>query len=207
MNESKNFKKRAIQYWFNDGLNEIGIGIVFLILAGYFYLESTIQKTGFLRLVLDISLILIILGSFYLVNQGIRYFKENLTYPRTGYVSYQRNRKLPRWLTGLIAGIIGALVAGLIIRGNLMNWLAALTGIFLSLVFIFLAFRVGLLRFHILALLLLGTGFALSSFNIDPTLGTSAVYFVGGVFVMLSGLITLFTYLRHTDKPDIEVHE
>ena len=207
MDNVQKIKKRAFQYWFSDGLNEIGLGFVFVVLGIYFLLEDLLSQTGLFRLIVDSSLILVILGSLWLVNRGIRYFKENVTYLRTGFVTYDRTRHLPRWVTGLIAGITGALIACLLVQSNLLNWLPALTGGILSLVFLYLAFRVNLVRFHVLAILSLVFGFSFSWIDIDPTLGTSAVYLMTGFSTFVSGLSVLFRYLRNSPRPEKLIDE
>ena len=76
MNTVEKTKKRTMQYWFRDGLPEIGMGFVFVVLSIYFYLQFKLSQSGLIRVILDISLILIILGSIWIVNTGIKYFKE-----------------------------------------------------------------------------------------------------------------------------------
>ena len=200
-------RKKAKQYWFNDGINEIGLGLVFLILGIYFFLMVSLKWTGLIRTIFDSSLLLVMLGTFWLINSGIKYFKENLTYPRTGFVSYERSRRLPKWVTGLIAGITGALIASLLARENLLRWLPALSGAVICLVLLLIAFRIQLFRFHILALLSLCYGLIFSNFEIEPMLGTSAVYSLCGISVLFSGVCILVTYIHSTSPPGNQSNE
>ena len=207
MNSVEKTKKRSYQYWFRDGLNEIGIGIVFCILGIYFLLEFKLSQTGPIRFILDSSLILITLGSIWTVNRGIRFFKENLIYPRTGYVAYNNTRRLPRWVNGLIGGVVGAFFATFVISRNLIEWLPAITGIIISFVLLYIAFKINLLRFYILALLSFGSGILVSLMKIDSQLGICLVYSSSGIALIFSGLIFLIHYLRHTNKSELAKDE
>ena len=65
MNENKLNKTylRTIQYWFEDGIAELGIGGLFLLLGIYFYLQATLEN-GFLADLLSASFALIFIGGW-----------------------------------------------------------------------------------------------------------------------------------------------
>ena len=196
MDELDKAKQRSFQYWYMDGLNEIGFGCLMLLLGLYFYLEGALSQTSTLRVILDSSLILVILGGAWLISRGIKYFKEKITYPRTGYVAYAQKRRTPRWLTAIIAGLAGAFFAAIIIQGNLLKWLPALTGIVLCLVMVFMAARANLLRFYLLAAVALIIGVVITLSNFEQSVGLSAVYALFGLTLLISGIRSLVLYLR-----------
>ena len=196
MDELDRAKQRSFQYWYMDGLNEIGFGCLMLLLGLYFYLEGALSQTSTLRVILDSSLILVILGGAWLINRGIKYFKEKITYPRTGYVAYAQKRRPPRWLAAIIAGLAGAFFAAIIIQGNLLKWLPALTGIVLCLVMVFMAARANLLRFYLLAAVALIIGVVITLSNFEQSVGLSSVYALFGLSLLISGIRSLVLYLR-----------
>ena len=207
MNTVEKTKKRTMQYWFRDGLPEIGMGFVFVVLSIYFYLQFKLSQSGLIRVILDISLILIILGSIWIVNTGIKYFKEKLTYPRSGYAVYNQTRRFPRWVNGLMGGIAGAFFAAFIVSNDLTKWLSAITGTVICFALFFIGIKVNLLRFYILSLLSFGFGLSISLLNPDSQLGSCLVYGFTGVAIIISGTITLISYIHHTQKPETLSHE
>ena len=200
-------KQRTFQYWFEDGLNEIGLGCLLLFLGLYFYLEATLSESGLLSTILDSSLILVILGGSWLLSRGVKYFKERITYPRTGFVAYAQKQRTPRRLAGGVAGLAGALIAAIVIQGNLLRWLSALTGIVLCLVMVFMGARANLLRFYLLAAIALAIGIAISLGNVGQAVGTSAVYALFGLAVLVSGICSLVRYLRQSSAPEESFHD
>ena len=207
MNALDKAKQRSFQYWFEDGLNEMGIGCLLILLGFYFYLGAVLPQNGILRTILDISLLLVIPGGAWLVSRGVKYFKEKITYPRTGYVALAQKRRAPLWLAGGISGLAGAFFAAIVIQGNLLQWIPALTGIIFCLVFVFIAARVNLLRFFILASISLAIGIAISMGDFGLSEGTSAVYFSLGLVVLVSGACNLAKYLRQTPAVKDPSHE
>ncbi len=68
---------RAIQYFFVDGSFEFGFGLLCLILAAFFYAETHVQ--GWLLTLVSSSLVLLMIGGAWLINQLIKLLKERLT--------------------------------------------------------------------------------------------------------------------------------
>ena len=104
--------RRTRSYWNVDGLPELGFGLLCLLLAGYFTVQSALPSDSLLYQVLNIAFILIIIGGSLLSNRLVSYLKRKFTYPRTGYVAYQQPSQPRRILVGLVAavtsGILGA---------------------------------------------------------------------------------------------------
>jgi hypothetical protein len=126
---------RAIQYFFVDGTFEFGFGLLCLILAVYFYLEN--HTTGLVSALLDASLVLVLIGGAWLVNRLVKRIKENVTYPRTGYVAYRREQGKRRgWRVAaglLLGGLVGAIGAVLVTSPHpRMNVMPAFTGLMIE---------------------------------------------------------------------------
>jgi len=193
---------RAIQYFYVDGSFEFGFGLLCLILAVFFYAETHLQ--GWLSAIVDSSLVLVMVGGFWLVNRLVKRIKENVTYPRTGYVKYRRDdnpRRGWRVALGLIGGGLGAAVAAVLVTSlNVrLATMPVLTGFILGIVLGFLGWRARLQRFYLLAGLSIAVGVAFS--GVESALALAAYYLTFGLLLFASGGVTLWIYLRRTPLP------
>jgi hypothetical protein len=196
--------RRARQYWFSDGLGEIGLGLFLLLLGAYFGLQVRLPEGSGLRSLLDSIFILVFLGGFYGVRFLVQAAKARLTYPRTGYVAYQRERP-ETWGRRIFAMLAAMILAGLgilfaALTGSLA-WLAGLTGLlFAALILALIAIPIGLLRFYLLALVSAGLGVGLRLAGLGDLVGLAWYYAGMGAAVLVSGLAALGLYL-HGSRP------
>src|SRR4051812_38291481 len=101
---------RTIQYWFEDGIVELGIGGLFLLLGIYFYLQATLENKLWVEQ-LSASFALVFILGWYVIDSFIRSAKERITFPRTGYVAYKPDMSNKKYVRLVLAIIVGALVA------------------------------------------------------------------------------------------------
>src|SRR5512133_1902856 len=116
-NSTEEIKKRAQRYWYEDGIWEIAFGLINALLGGYLLITAQFSWSGPLAIVLLLLQMAVIIGMFWSINKIVKYMKERITYPRTGYVAYRRpapGARLKRVLLmiGISAGI-GAFIAAL----------------------------------------------------------------------------------------------
>jgi hypothetical protein len=189
---------RTIQYWFEDGIVELGMGGMFLLVGFYFYIESVLENS-LLADWISGAFALIFIGGWYLAQAFIRSLKERLTFPRTGYVAYRKTEgnRTTRMVAAMVtAALMGGLLAFFVIRQPL-GWqlLPVATGILVAVVLGLIGLRTALARFYLLAAasLLLGGVFALSKSNL---LGLSAYSAAIGLVLLFSGSVVLKKYLR-----------
>lgn len=196
--ELEKIQQRTRQYWYVDGLNEIGFGLFCLLLAGYFSLLAVLPDDSTAARWLNAGFILVILIGVLLLNLGIRWGKQRLTFPRTGYVSFAHQRHWQRFLVGGLAGLISA---GLIvvIRFNRADFLVtlALNGLLFGGVWLYVAWKVGLSRFYAISLWSLVAGMALALSGLAENMALGLFYGLVAVGLVTSGIITLIQYLRH----------
>ncbi len=195
---------RALQYFFVDGTFEFGFGLLCLILAAFFYLETHLH--GWLSALLDASLVLVMIGGAWLVRRATGWLKQNVTYPRTGYVSYPRKQGSKRGLRMALGTAAGGLVAAAIVvlaarAGTRFAAMPVLSGVVLGLVLAILGWRAHLPRFYILGLLGAGAGLALGWSGLDDEAALSLYYLTLGLILFASGGLTLSAYLRSTTAP------
>ncbi len=140
----------------------------------------------------------------------VRHFKATLTFPRTGYVAYPRQKGSGRWKrilqTALIAAAGGAVMA-LVSEGlPEKNLMFLVSGVMIGLCLAYLGYTFGLKRFYVVAGLSALLCAACALLDLQRTL-LMGVFFGGmGLMWVFSGLFALRNYLRNTEPLEVE-HE
>jgi hypothetical protein len=198
--------KRTQQYWYVDGIVELVLGVLLLLLALYFGVIAILPEDSKLGSLL-LAAMLLVLAVIGVVKQAfIGRLKERLTYPRTGYVAYPRQDKKRRGLTLLFTIGIGMLVAVLFASTPAsLAWIPAVSGWLIGAYWLYQGHRMGLLRFYALAALSAVTGTVITLAGLGEARGLPLFYAVIGVASLVTGGFTLRTYLRQApvqpDKP------
>ena len=199
--------RRTRRYWYIDGLWEIGYGCLFTIMGLLLYLQAFIPAESKFADFLEYGFPVLIIALVVLVNWGIRKIKQHLTYPRTGMVTYRREKMSVRdWLiAALIAA--GSILAGSILYALFQVWEPALEIIPMLLGFLgaammfFLAFANNLKRFYLLAGFSILTGFVLAWIGMTG-MRMMGIYFIFlGIGLVFAGTFTLWNYLSKTTPP------
>jgi hypothetical protein len=199
--------RRTRSYWYIDGLWEIGYGCLFTIMGFLLYLQTLIPAESKFAGFLEYGFLVLIIALVVLVNWGVRKTKEHLTYPRTGMVTYQREKMSVRnWLiAALIAA--GSILAGSILFALFRLWEPALEFIPLLLGFLgaammlFVASANRLTRFYLLAACSILMGFVLAWIGITG-MRLMGIYFMFlGIGLVIVGGFTLWNYLSQTSPP------
>jgi hypothetical protein len=198
MNDDLNqVAQRTRQYWFIDGLAELSLGGTFVILGLYFYLQSILPSASLILLTLQVGFVVLLFGLIFLSRYLVNKFKSDLTFPRTGYVSYKRASKKQRIISVSIAIIIASFNIALFLSTPLsLNWIPAITGLIVGIVWLILAVRVGLIRFYLQSILSLLLGVGLSLARLETYQSLAIYYAVMGIVLLISGGVTLAKYLR-----------
>ena len=192
-----NVVQRTRQYWFSDGIVELSVGGLFIILGIYFFLQSTLPTGSFLLVGLQVGFVFILVGAIFLSRYLVDKFKSRLTFPRTGYVSYKRASRKQRLVSIGIVCIIAGFNAALFLTTPLsIYWVPAITGLIVGSLWLISAIRVGLLRFFLQSILAFLLGVILSLSNLEIYLGLAFFYGILGSVLVLSGGWTLAAYLR-----------
>jgi hypothetical protein len=207
--ELKKSQQRAIQYFYSDGTFEFALGLLSLLLAVYFYLEAHVQ--GWLSTIVEASLVLVMISGAVLINRLIKRLKERLTWPRTGYVSYQRKKGVQRgwgFAIGLVIGGVVAMVTTVLVMTQDLKIavMPLLSGLLFGMLLVILGWRASIPRFYLLALLSAVLGVALAYSRLENTVGLIAYYASITVVLLFTGTCVLRTFLRQNpipkDSPD-----
>jgi len=203
-------EKRTVQSYFEDGLTEIALGLVFLILGGYFLAQVLLPEGSALGEVLTVLFILVIIASGFLGNRLLRFLKRQITYPRTGYVAFRRKDPTPkrRAATAIVAMIISASLAALYsLSPSLKLLFPAVNGLLFAVAVLLFANKVGLVRYFVLAAASALIGLALTAAGVGDLKGISFFYLLFGAAGLVSGLAALIVYLRRNPRPAADVPE
>jgi hypothetical protein len=197
------FIRRAQNYWFTDGLTEIGFAVICLVLSIYFFGQATLTPGSILYRILDVGFLLILLVSGIVTRRLVTYFKERLTYPRTGYVSYRPPKSIHFIGAVILAFILSSMLVVLFASSEISPaYMPAASGILIGAALTFTAYRYGLLRFYLLAAIsaILGTGLGLS--GAEDMYGLSLYYGFMGLALIISGLLVLRDYLIKSEPTE-----
>ena len=197
--------QRTRRYWYIDGLPDIVFGSILLMLALYFYMKTVLPPESTLANMLTVGFILLIVGCGWIGGKIINYFKERLTYPRTGYVSYPRPKTSHRLAAGIVSALIASLLTALIATspGSLFL-LPTLMGVLIGLAMLYSGSKIGLMRYYLYAALSALIGIGLSWTRISNDLGGAVYYFAMGMVLLLTGIFTLRSYLHQTESTEVD---
>ena len=194
--------RRAARYWYEDGLVEIGAGLLFLLLAGLFAVEGLAPAGSLPPWFSALGLPAVILGGTVVLGLALRTLKQGLTYPRTGYVAYPPTRPIRKALAGILGGVVSMLLVLLLIsHPGWLTALPALQGAVVAAVWFLLSIRMGVPRMAVQGLLALGAGVIVSFVGAGISIGSAVVFGTVGLASLISGIFVLAHYLRTTSPP------
>ena len=204
--ELRNYMSRPKRYDNIDGTGEILFGLMALGFTLLNYLQAVLPK-GFAGLLIWYAGVLLMLGLMLWVAKAI---KKRITWPRTGYVAYPRDRK-SWWKLILIVSVVSAVIAagiGCLMRFDRRHdWISLgwMGNVFIYAAgYAFWVFYMGQKHWwKWLVLLFMALGL-LAIALIAPAdfvgLWRPMLLFVGLTW-LASGVATLYLYIRHTKPP------
>ncbi len=195
--------RQTQRYWYEDGLSDMGFGAFILALGLLFVASALTPPRSPLFLLWGVGVPLFLIGGGLVVNRVVRTLKERVTYPRTGYVSYEPSRGASRVVRPLATFFIAAGVAAAIVVLQ-KQWLSltVIFGLVYMAVFTFIGLRFGLRRYLALALWSLLLGLALAPLSLTST-PASAIFHIGtGAAWLLAGWLTYRQYLASAPQPE-----
>jgi hypothetical protein len=217
MNQVESILKRPRLYYNIDGVGELSCGVMCLGFALLLWLQAHTPGEAIWHQMYGFAIYMgIMLGA---IHYGSRAIKTHITYPRTGFVEY---RKCGRWRTATIAAVVGGLVPLGLTAAFRRNWdiasLASLCGLIVAAGYIHGFARTarwkwvigGAMTLASLVMAFLPPSFfgelAADSWVTHPVrtklvgvyLLTLMIY---GTMLLVSGGISLWLYVRHTQAP------
>jgi hypothetical protein len=189
-------ERRAARYWIQDGLNEITVGLFFVLVGVYLALESAVPRSTPLRTGIAVGLLVLVVSLGLVARRMVLALKDRYVHPRTGYVALLRGNPRSRWLAGVLAGVIAALFALVARAPAVVAWIPAVQGLVLGLLFLATWRKVELTRFPVEGLLCALAGLGCSLLGIDESLASGLVFVWSGVVMAAGGVLAFRVYQR-----------
>ena len=206
MNDLNKTIRRTQQYWFEDGLVELLLGLLLLVLSGLFWWQVA-TDSEYAALVGGIAMPFIIVLGAILMGVTLRWLKQRLVYPRTGYVTYAKPTNKQRGLSAVLGFVIGAAMALTITQLELAELTPAFIGAGMGLALFLLGNHVGLLRFHLLALWAVGSGIIIAFLGVAETVASTFALGSIGLSLVASGGFAFWRYWQNSEPGSDEPME
>jgi hypothetical protein len=205
MDQVEKMLDRPKTYYNIDGVGELGIG--FMLLA--FSLLGTMQLhapegSGWHSMYLFIIYVGLM---FLIIKYGSQAIKKHITYPRTGFVEYRKRDAT--WRPMILGALLAPLTLGLIIVLVRLHWKPATPGPLFGLILaVGYGFRIGrTVRWKwLVSLAMAFASVLIAAFPqiwLDPSWRGAywLTFMVYGALFLISGGISFWLYLRHTQVP------
>lgn len=195
-------QKQTFRYYYEDGLAELAVGILFLVIGLNLWLVSAAPQGTPLALAAWIALPILTIGGIFWVQRFVRKLKESQVYPRTGYIAYDTQPNPYRWL---IIGIpLLVVVLAIIYNDSWLNRESVMGGILLCLILVSIGVRVNLWRLIGIGFFALILGVTLAYLQISEHIGLAITYAIAGLVLLLSGGAAWRSYLSQNPVPAVD---
>ncbi len=188
--------QRTKRYWYEDGFADLGLGAFLLVIGLLFGAQALTPPGSPLWLIWSFGWPVVLIGGGFVINHVVTQLKATYTYPRTGYVTYERQgrSRVAQLITVFLvaAGLAVSMVA--LSRGLLS--LTLLYGLAFTAAFGFVGYRVALPRYLLLAVWSLVVGLALSPFALTLEQGGGLFFTAVGLALLLAGTLAWHNYSR-----------
>jgi hypothetical protein len=199
MGNVDDYVRRTYRYFYDDGLVEIAIGLLMLVVGSTLFSWQRMASSATRTVILAVVLAALIIGGAALVKRLVQKAKEQVTYKRTGYVSYRRGEPAgSRWFPLLAALVLFGIVLFL---PETFSRLHFAVGYFSAVFLLYLGYRVELRRFYATGATTFLIGVAAAIMVANETEGTAVTIAGAGLLLVLSGALTLTRYLRQHPEP------
>jgi MFS family permease len=192
------YAKRTRQYWWIDGLVEMGFGVQLWILALFDLSIEHFESLG-QGMAAGVVGMLLVLAGFLAVNKLVQWLKTRITFPRTGYVRYPIKPDSSRWRRFFVAMAIGAVTSilvnlSIVYLGQAAQW--TVISLIMMASMIYVAYFTGVKRYYAMGILAFMWGIGMNW--IPFRVGSLYPWFFGGAgsIFMITGLIVFLLYLR-----------
>ncbi len=204
-------ERRVKRYWFSDGIAEISVGGIFVLLGLYFGVQGYFGVGSLVTVILQVSMVVIMIGGVLGARKLVNTLKTRITYPRTGYVEYHTNDKASNQRRYLVMGMALIAAVALIALINFIRGVDSMvlaTGIIVGAVFIVLRGKSsGVTRFYYLGGFSLILGVGLSFDNLSQAYNLALFNGLLGIVILISGALVLSRYLKENPQPVEESNE
>ena len=214
-NKIQETQKRLFRYDYVDGTPDLAFGGLCLAMAICFFIFSAFP--GLSSSTFSVLIIWVVLGGGgFLVSRLSQKLKEQVTYPRTGYVSYSRQGRHIKRTTQLLIRIGLPLLTILLLALLFLNRSKfpaqsqdqvtylnpGLMGFLFSGLLAIIAWKIPLPRYYLIAAVVFLLSIAFLVSGASGNLGLALLSGAISLILFVSGGLTLWRYLRNTPPPE-----
>lgn len=198
--------REAHRHWFEDGLPEVALGLLFLAIGGYLALRVAVVASGLVAGLISVTLPLLIVAYALGMRSLVFALKKRYTLPHRAHALHPPGEWQRRWALTISGGALAISVvwgtARLAGQGGRPagDWMPLLIALALGVTYLYLGDRLSLVRFHVIAALS-GLWGALSVALAGGGRAAALYSVLLGISVLISGLYHLILYLRARSWP------
>lgn len=196
----QNIQKQTFRYYYEDGLVELAVGILFFVIGLDVWLISSVAPGSPISISAWILLPIITIAGIYGVQRFVRNLKEKHVHPRTGYIEYAAKPNRYRWL---ISGFALALAVSFMLLPY--DWLqkgSVTAGMIIFAILVSIGIQVGLKRLIAEGILSFIIGVILAFLPFNDNASLVATFVPTGLLLILIGSWVFRKY--RADNPLIE---
>jgi hypothetical protein len=198
-------QKQTFRYYYEDGLVELAVGILFAVIGLNTWLISVAPQGTILALGAWILLPILTVGGIFWVQRFVKNLKERLVYPRTGYIEYSTNPNPYRWLVMGTALLLALVI--FVAPYSFLNRESVAGGTILFIILVSIGAQVDLRRLIVIGALALILGISLAFLPGSEHAGLSLTYAGAGLALIASGAIAFRKYLAENPQTEVMPHD
>jgi hypothetical protein len=196
----KRIERRTRQAGYDDGIAEMGLGVLGLLGGGCFFSYSFFPPGFPGPLFWGIGVFAATIVGARLIGRAIRSLKQKWSYPRAGYASYRPpggtgKRRLIS-LSGAVAGFVSALAYGFLKDSFGFASPPFFFGLLFSLSYIYTGIRLRLARFYLYSFVAVVAGTILGQTGWTWRISMGALFAILGAVLLVSGVVVFSRFLR-----------
>jgi len=196
----QDIQKQTFRYYYQDGLVELAVGILFLVIGLDAWAISSLPLGSPLSFTAWVLLPILTIGGIVGVQRFVRNLKERFVHPRTGFIEYAARPNRYRWW---VSGAALALILAVILLP--FDWLqkgSVAGGTIICVILATIGYQASLKRLIAVGIssLALGVVFAISPLSDNASL--AAVFAAVGLILCLTGAFTFRSYLAENPAPE-----
>jgi hypothetical protein len=182
--------KRTLSSWYEDGLADLTMGGYFLVLGAALLAQALTPDSSPLHLLWGAGIPLVLILGGVAAGWIVKQLKSRLTYPRTGYISFERRQgasRIGRIIT--VAVIAGLVSAGTVVLSGRLESLTLIFGLITFGTFAYLWQRLGMGRYAVVAFWCLVVGLGLTPLPLTMEQGGAAFWVLAGLGLAVEGFV------------------
>jgi hypothetical protein len=192
-------QKQTFRYYYQDGLVELAVGILFAVIGLDTWLISSAPQGTPILIAAWILLPLLTIGGIIGVQRFVKNLKEKHVHSRTGYIEYLARPNRYRWL--ISAAGLALVIAVLLLPYDWIQKGSVAGGTILCIILASIGAQVGLKRLIATGALALALGVAFALSPLTDNASLAATFAAEGLILILTGALVFRKYLAENPLP------